>query len=183
MIRINREEMKRHVLFFGHAVSKTREARSMSREQLSRKSGVGLRMLERIETGDASPSGFGLDEICRIAGALKLKPCQLMERYEALIKEPRKSLRRLPWLAVSLGLILSLPGRIHAQGRAQVGAPPAPVQPLGVRPGCWLVSTHASMESAARPQTMDEIRKQYMDKLTPAQRAIYTPAQWDQCRL
>lgn len=114
------KEMKRHVLFFGHAVARTREAQSMSREQLSRKSGVGLRMLERIETGAASPAGFGLDEICRIAGALRLRPCQLMERYEALLGTRKKTLRSLPYLALSLGLAagLFLPGRTAAQNPA-----------------------------------------------------------------
>jgi transcriptional regulator with XRE-family HTH domain len=86
---IDREEMLRHVRLFGQAVAKTRGERGMSREKLAGKSGIGLRMLERIETGTARPDGFGLDEICKIARALRLRPYQLMERYEALLNGKR----------------------------------------------------------------------------------------------
>jgi transcriptional regulator with XRE-family HTH domain len=87
--KINAKQMQRHVRLFGQAVEKAREERGLNREKLASKSGVGLRMVTRIETGEASPAGFGLDEICKIARALRLRPYQLMERYEALLKDRR----------------------------------------------------------------------------------------------
>jgi hypothetical protein len=133
--------------------------------------------LADVESKLAAVAGFGLDEICRIAGALKLKPCQLMERYDALLKRKRRTLRRLPYLAVSFCLagILS-PGRARAQSQA-----PAPadvdsgkVQPLDLKPGCWQLRTVAVMDMTGlyKHTLWAQIKAiQKMDNLTPEKRA------------
>src|SRR5579863_9549410 len=51
---------------------------------------------------------------------------------------------------------------------------------LDIKPGCWQLRTHVSSSSGVKPQSVEEIRKESMDRMTPEQRKIYTPEQWNQ---
>ena len=76
-------ELSPHLKAFGAALSECRTERGLSREELARRSDVPVAMLESVERG--RPDGLGLHEICRIAKALGLEPCDLMRRYEAAV--------------------------------------------------------------------------------------------------
>ena len=51
---------------------------------------------------------------------------------------------------------------------------------LDIKPGCWQLRTHVGSSSGVKPQSVEEIRKEWMDRMTPEQRKIYTPEQWNQ---
>ena len=70
-----------HLRQFGRAIVESRTELRMSREELAERAGVPLAMLDAVERGAAD--GLGLAQICRIAKALGLAPCDLMRRYEA----------------------------------------------------------------------------------------------------
>lgn len=72
---------------FGKAVVNMREDVRMGRKELSKRSGVSLHLLARIENGTAGGDRFGLEAICKIANGMKATPYELMKEYERLIKE------------------------------------------------------------------------------------------------
>jgi len=76
-------ELSPHLKAFGAALSECRTEQGLSREELAQRSGVPVETLMSVERG--LPDGLGLHEICRIAGALGLEPCDLMRRYEAAV--------------------------------------------------------------------------------------------------
>jgi len=76
-----------HLKAFGAALMKCRSQRGMSREELAKRANVPVTMLAGVEAG--IPDGLGLAEICRIAQALDVSPCELMKRYERSVREAR----------------------------------------------------------------------------------------------
>jgi transcriptional regulator with XRE-family HTH domain len=72
-----------HLKAFGTILTQCRRRGGLSREELAERAGVPVAMLESVERG--RPDGLGLHEICRIAKALGLEPCDLMRRYEAAV--------------------------------------------------------------------------------------------------
>jgi hypothetical protein len=85
-------------------------------------------------------------------------------------------------VAVALTVNILLPCAVHSQE----GLPVIRVNErkdvplLDIKPGCWQLRTHASSSSGVKPQSVEEIRKESMDRMTPEQRKIYTPEQWNQ---
>jgi DNA-binding Xre family transcriptional regulator len=74
-----------HLRRFGVAIVESRTDLQMSREELAERSGVSLSELDAVERG--AFDGLGLAQICRIAKALGLAPCDLMQRYEATFSQ------------------------------------------------------------------------------------------------
>lgn len=72
-----------HLKAFGAALSECRTERRWSREELAQRADIRPEILASVERGVAD--GLGLNEICRIAEALGLEPCDLMRRYEAAV--------------------------------------------------------------------------------------------------
>lgn len=70
-----------HIRMFGQAVARCREHCQMSREELCRKSGIGIKMLRRIEAGTVR-GRVGLLEVRSLAVALGLHPDELLRCYE-----------------------------------------------------------------------------------------------------
>jgi transcriptional regulator with XRE-family HTH domain len=70
-----------HIRIFGQAVARCREHSRMSREELCSKSGIGMKMLDRIEAGTVR-SRLGLLEVRSLAIALGLHPDELLRCYE-----------------------------------------------------------------------------------------------------
>jgi transcriptional regulator with XRE-family HTH domain len=77
---VAKTEFSAHMRLFGEAVAACRSHSGMSREELARRASVPLKMVAAVEGG--GPGGPGLSEICRIAQALGVTPCDLMKRYE-----------------------------------------------------------------------------------------------------
>lgn len=105
------------------------------------------------------------------------------------------------WLTASLFLVATvLPFTTHAQNGSPGGAfnvadvDSGKVQPLNLKPGCWQVRTQgntdmnlANLPAPAEPPppklpSVDEAMKQWLDHLTPDQRAHLTQVQIDQTR-
>ena len=80
-------ESDSHVRCFGRAVAQMRELRSMSREQLAKKSKIKLAVLTAIEEGTISGGDFGLDEIGKLSDAMGITAYRLMLAYESKCKE------------------------------------------------------------------------------------------------
>ena len=59
----------------------------MSRKEVAKQACIGLETLASVEAG--TPDGVGLAEICRIAEALGVTPCDLMKRYERSVRDAR----------------------------------------------------------------------------------------------
>jgi hypothetical protein len=85
-------------------------------------------------------------------------------------------------MAVMLAARIVFPAAIRSQE-----LPPArpvterkDVPLLDIKPGCWQLRTHVSSSSGVKPQSVEEIRKEWMDRMTPEQRKIYSPEQWNQ---
>jgi transcriptional regulator with XRE-family HTH domain len=76
-----------HLERFGKAIAALRKGCRMSRGELARRAGLGLETLVSVENGQ--PDGIGLAEICRIAEALGVTPCDLMKRYERSVQGAR----------------------------------------------------------------------------------------------
>ena len=76
-----------HLKAFGTTLKECRSQRGMSREELAKRANVPVERLAAVEAG--IPDGLGLAEICRIAQALDVSPCELMKRYERLVREAR----------------------------------------------------------------------------------------------
>lgn len=62
------------VFCFGDAVVQVREEAKMSTEELAKRTGIPLKLLRQIEEGTATGNDFGLDEICKLAEAVKVRP-------------------------------------------------------------------------------------------------------------
>ncbi len=84
---MTKNEKELIVKCFGEAVVQVRESAEMTMEELSRRTGINMKLLWSIENGTASGEDFGLSEICKIAKATGLKPNELMGIHEALIKK------------------------------------------------------------------------------------------------
>ena len=76
-----------HLKAFGVTLRECRSQRGMSREELAKRANVPVTTLAAVENG--SSDGLGLAEICRIAQALDVSPCELMKRYERSVREAR----------------------------------------------------------------------------------------------
>lgn len=76
-------DLSPHLKAFGAVLKDCRTQRGLSCEELAQRSDVSVETLVSVECG--SPDGLGLNEICRIAEALGLEPCDLMRRYEAAV--------------------------------------------------------------------------------------------------
>ena len=79
--------MRRHLKRFGGAVAAIRRGRGMSRKELAGRADIRPETLASVEGG--TPDGVGLAEICRIAEALGVTPCDLMKRYERSVRDAR----------------------------------------------------------------------------------------------
>ncbi len=86
---MNKNEKELTVKCFGEAVVQVRESADMTMEELSRRTGINMKLLWSIENGTATGEDFGLSEICKIAKAAGLEPNELMGIHEALIKKSR----------------------------------------------------------------------------------------------
>ena len=84
---MNKNEKELVVKCFGEAVVQVRESAGMTMEELSRRTGINMKLLWSIENGTATGEDFGLSEICKIAKATGLKPSELMRIHDALIKK------------------------------------------------------------------------------------------------
>ena len=84
---MNKNEKELVVKCFGEAVVQVRESAAMTMEELSRRTGINMKLLWSIENGTATGEDFGLSEICKIAKATGRKPSELMGIHEALIKK------------------------------------------------------------------------------------------------
>jgi len=84
---MNKNEKELVVKCFGEAELQVRESAGMTMEELSRRTGINMKLLWSTENGSATGEDFGLSEICKIAKATGLKPSELMGIHEALIKK------------------------------------------------------------------------------------------------
>ena len=84
---MNKNEKELVVKCFGEAVVQVRESAGMTMEELSRRTGINMKLLWSIENGTGTGEDFGLSEICKIAKATGLKPNELMGIHEALIQK------------------------------------------------------------------------------------------------
>jgi hypothetical protein len=85
-------------------------------------------------------------------------------------------------VVVMLAASIVFPGAICSQelppARTVTERKEVPV--LDVKPGCWQLRVHVSSSSGVKPQSVEEIRKEWMDRMTPEQRKSYTPEVWNQ---
>jgi transcriptional regulator with XRE-family HTH domain len=67
----------------GERLAGLRLARNLTQQQLAEQAGLGLRTVQRLESGEAATQLSGFVRICRVLG--------LVERFETLIPEPAAS--------------------------------------------------------------------------------------------
>jgi len=96
---------------FGERLAGLRLARNLTQQQLADQAGLGLRTVQRLESGEAATQLTGFVRVCRVLG--------LVAHFESLLPEP----------AVSPLMQLKLQGRRRKRATGTRGA-------TG-RPGKW----------------------------------------------
>jgi hypothetical protein len=79
-----------HERAFGRAVKKLRLQRDLTRKRLAGSAGIPVRVLIQIERGHGGRL-ISVPEVCRIAAALRLRPHELMARYQDAVKQADSS--------------------------------------------------------------------------------------------
>jgi len=92
----------------GERIAALRLGRNLTQQQLADQAGLGLRTVQRLESGEAATQLSGFVRICRVLG--------LVARFEAL----------LPEAAVSPLLQLKLQGRTRKRATGKRGATDQP---------------------------------------------------------